>query len=95
MKLACDNSISGAAIRALRRAGHETVVWAQDEPDEWWFAAGVAKGAECFVSPDWDIVLMADERGIMRVQMPNGVKGVAQATVILRMIEREAKHVSA
>lgn len=89
MKLACDNSVSRAAIAALAAAGHDTVVWAEDEPDEWWFAEGVAKGAECFISPDWDIALMADNHGFKRVLLPNGVKGVDQAAVVLRLMRAQ------
>lgn len=73
---------------ALEAAGHEVVYWASDEPDEWWFRDALRAGAELFVSPDWDIVLMADERNAARVLLKNGIRGAEQARPVLREIER-------
>lgn len=89
MKLALDNGISRAAARELAAAGHEIVYHAGDEHDEWWFREACEAGAECFVSADWDIVLMADEADKLRVKLDGngGIRGAAQAEVILRKLE--------
>lgn len=90
MKLACDNGISLAACDALEAAGHEVVFRAVDEPDEWWVREAIERGAECFVSCDWDIELMADDRGKLSVRLDGngGVRGAAQAAAILAAIKR-------
>ncbi len=89
MKLALDNVVSRRAAHMLKAAGHIVVYHAEDEHDEWWFREACEAGAECFVSCDWDIVLMADNAGklAMRLNGNGGVRGAAQAAVILRRLE--------
>jgi hypothetical protein len=86
MKIACDNGIAFSAIAEIERHGHEVVFRALDDPDEWWFAEALKYGAECFVSHDWDIILMADAGGLKSIQMPNGIKGKAQADFVVRRL---------
>ena len=88
MKIACDTGVSRAAIEVLQQHGHEVVYWASTEPDEWWFKDASAKGAEVFVSNDWDIILMADEHGKERVHLRNGIAGSKQAEPILRGLRK-------
>lgn len=87
MKLACDQ-IASKAMDALEAAGHEIVYCAGQDPDEWWVAEAVKRGAECLISHDWDVVLMADERGLKRVKMPDGIAGVKQAEFVLKELAR-------
>lgn len=90
MKIACDTGVSGAAIDVLKKNGHEIVYWASHEPDEWWFKDANERGAEVFVSHDWDIVLMADEAGKARIHLRNGIAGSRQAEPILRGLKKIA-----
>lgn len=88
MKIACDTGVSGAAIEVLRQSGYEVVFWAMEEPDEWWFKEALGLGADVFVSHDWDIILMADERSKERIHLRPGVRGRDQAKQIIRGIRR-------
>lgn len=93
MRIAVDNQISGSTINLLENKGHKVVFWARHEHDEWWFLEALDKGADIFISPDWDIVILANQHDVPCIHLPQGLKGKDQATYILHhSILKGGKH---
>jgi hypothetical protein len=89
MKIACDQAVSQRAVMLLQAHGHDVVYHATDhELDSWWVKKAIACGAELFVSHDTDIICLADNFGLARIELPQRCKGEAQARFVLAELAR-------
>lgn len=85
-RVAFDTQLSKAAVRAVEDAGHEVVYWAGSEHDELWFREALDAGAEVFVSPDWDISILANHHNVRCIRLPQRVGGEALVRFILKQL---------
>jgi len=88
MLIACDNIISFEDIERLESYGFKTVKWAGQEHDELWFREGIEKGAEVFVSPDYDIGILCNHYNKRWLQIPSGVSRVERYHFVLNNLRK-------
>lgn len=91
MRVAFDTQVPSATIKAAEGCGHQVVYWAKDEHDEWWFREAMERGADVFVSPDWDIALMANKNGLGFIKLPRGIGKSRLVDFILNRLKVCAK----
>lgn len=78
IKIACDNHISKHNCEKLNNSGYDVVLRATDEPDWEWCTSAMLRGAEVFISCDWDIELYCKINRLKALQLPQGKGGKKQ-----------------
>ncbi len=88
MKVAVDVQISNSAVQIFESSGFKVVYKAHDnEPDAEWFDIAIACGAEIFVSPDTDILVMAGNAGYSYVQLPSQMRASKITYFVLKKLK--------
>lgn len=78
MKLALDNQVSDKIARILNNSGHTIVYHAGHEHDELWLNLAYQKGAEVYISPDYDVENFAYNNNLEFIRFPQKHKNVTQ-----------------
>lgn len=86
--IACDNHVGNRTIEKLENHGHKIVLRAGDIRDEWWFEEAMDRGADIFISADWDIGILCNRYNKDWIQLPTGVGGDAMARFILKELRK-------
>jgi len=87
IRIACDNQISLDVIEKLEKHNYEVVFWAKDEDDVTWFRWACEQGADVFISPDWDVTVLANQNGKGCIRLPQGKKRNGLLNFLLRRLE--------
>jgi hypothetical protein len=73
MLVAVDTQVSKKAVRQIESAGHWVVYIAGEEHDEWWFREALDLDAEVFISPDFDIEILANQYDKKFIRIPQRI----------------------
>jgi hypothetical protein len=92
MRVAFDCQISRAAVEATEDAGFQVVYWAGSEHDELWVAEALDLGADVFMSPDYDIEILANRYDREFIRLPQGLGGRRLVDFVTRKL-RECKRI--
>lgn len=87
IRLACDNQVSLDVIEKLESHNYEVVFWAKDEDDNTWFSWACEQGADIFISPDWDVTVLANQNGKGSIRLPQGKKRNKALRFLLQKLE--------
>lgn len=88
MKLALDCQISFKGAKILNNSGHTVVYHARHEHDQLWVRRAVEKGAEVFISPDWDIDIMCNQLNLYCIKLKQKQKSEDAVQFILKELKR-------
>lgn len=86
MKLALDCQVSFNCAKALILAGHTVVYHARQEHDQLWTRRALDKGADCFVSPDWDIDILCNQWNLRCIRLKQRMSSEETLVLILKTI---------
>lgn len=88
MNIAVDRQVSNIAIEYLENIGHYVVYCANHEPDNIWFDSALYKGADLFISPDWDISFLCNKHNKKFIRLKQGLKGIDIGKFIAKKINK-------
>lgn len=88
VKVAFDTQVSRRAVEAAQDNGFNVVYWAGHTHDELWFREAMDRGAEVFVSPDWDIAVLANRFDKTFIKLPQNLgKGKLVDFVVNQLVK--------
>jgi 2-keto-3-deoxy-6-phosphogluconate aldolase len=85
-RIAFDTQVPRQAIQAAESSGHTVVYWAGAEHDELWFRQAMDMGADVFVSPDWDIAILAENHNKKFIRIPQKLGGQELVAFIMKRL---------
>lgn len=88
MKLALDNQVGKTVAKQLEQSGYTVVYHAQDEMDQVWLPRARDKGADVFISPDWDVDFFCNRHNKKCIRLKQGQNKQQTLTYILKNLER-------
>lgn len=93
IKIACDNHVSINNIEKLKTIGYTVVFRAWDESDFQWCNNALDKGANVFISCDWDIEFICNQNNVFCIRLPQNKGGKAQFNYITAQLKKIKKQI--
>lgn len=93
LKIACDNHVSLENIERLKFMGYSVVFRAWHETDWSWCNEALEKGANVFISCDWDIEFFCNTNNASCIRLPQNKGGKAQLNYITNRLKKLKKQI--